>query len=49
MKVTVKRVFFDQNGLHRVGEVAEVEKFDAELMELVAENKKPEKKTKETK
>lgn len=48
MKVTVKRVFFDDNGLHNVGDVVEVEKFDDELMELVIE-KKPEKKAKETK
>jgi len=48
MKVTVKRVFFDDNGLHKVGEIAEVEQFDEELMELVVD-KKPEKKAKETK
>lgn len=48
MKVTVKRVFFDDKGLHRKGEVVEVEKFNADLMELIAE-KKPEKKAKETK
>lgn len=48
MKVTVKRVFFDNNGVHRAGDVVEVENFDAELMEEVVE-KKVEKKAKETK
>lgn len=48
MKVTVKRVFFDENGLHRVGDVVEVKNFDANLMTEVVE-KKPEKKTKESK
>lgn len=48
MKVTVKKVFFDDNGLHRKGETIEVENFNADLMELVPE-KKPEKKAKETK
>ena len=45
MKVKVKRVVFDNNGLHRKGEVCEVEVFDSELMELV-EEVKPEKKIK---
>lgn len=46
MKVTVKRVFYDNNGLHRKGEVVEVDTFDENLMELVKE-KKPEKKVKD--
>lgn len=48
MKAIVKRVFFDDNGLHRKGEVVEVEKIDEQLVELIIE-KKPEKKAKETK
>lgn len=48
MKVTVKRVFYDATGLHRVGDVVEVESFDENLMELV-EEKKTDKKAKETK
>lgn len=48
MKVTVKRVFFDDNGLHRKGEIIEVEKINEDLMEAIPE-KKPEKRTKETK
>lgn len=48
MKAIVKRVFFDDNGLHRKGEVVEVEKIDEQLVEPIIE-KKPEKKAKETK
>lgn len=40
MKVKVKRVFFDDNGLHKVGEVVEVSAFDADLMEHDAEEVK---------
>lgn len=39
MKVKVKRVFFDDNGLHKVGEVVEVSEFNSELMETVEEAK----------
>lgn len=45
MKVTVKRVFFDEKGLHKIGDVIEVEQFNADIMELI-EEKKTEKKTK---
>lgn len=49
MKVTVKRVFFDNTGLHRKGEIADVEKFDANLMEAIADEPKPKKKAVEKK
>lgn len=41
MKVIVKRPFFDNNGLHKVDEVVDVEVFDANLMEVIEEEKKP--------
>lgn len=41
MKVIVKRPFFDNNGLHRVDDVVDVEVFDANLMEVIEEEKKP--------
>lgn len=44
MKVIAKTVFFDNNGIHKKGDVVEVESFDASRMELV-EEKKVEKKT----
>ena len=40
MKVEVLRVFFDNNGLHKVGEIAEVENFDANLMKAIKEPEK---------
>lgn len=43
MKVEVKRVFFDDNGLHRVGEIVEVKKFDDNLMKAIEEPGKTEK------
>lgn len=48
MKVRIKRVFFDENGLHRVGDIAEVKNFDSALMEQIEEPAKdePKKKTK---
>lgn len=45
MKVTVKRVFFDDKGLHKIGDIIEVEQFNADIMELI-EEKKTEKKAK---
>lgn len=45
MKVIAKTVFFDTNGVHKKGDIVEVEKFDASRMELI-EEKKVEKKTK---
>lgn len=41
MKVKVKAVFFDDNGLHKPGEVVEVSTFDSATMELVQEDPKP--------
>ena len=41
MKVRVKVVFFDDNGLHKVGDIVEVKAFDDTRMELVEEAKKP--------
>lgn len=35
MTVKVIRVFYDSNGLHKVGEKAEVDFFDEKLMEKV--------------
>jgi len=40
MKVEVLRVFFDNNGLHKVGEIAEVENFDENLMKPIKEAEK---------
>jgi len=37
MKVEVLRVFFDNNGLHKVGEVIEVENLDENLMKPIKE------------
>lgn len=39
MKVEVLRVFFDNNGLHRVGDIVEVENFDKNLMKPIKEEK----------
>lgn len=44
MKVEAIKVFFDNNGLHRVGDIVEVENFDANLMKSI----KPEKVVKKT-
>lgn len=40
MKVIVKTVFFDNNGVHKVGEIVEVENFDERRMELVEKDEK---------
>ena len=39
MKVKVKAPFFDENGIHKKGEIAEVKNFRPEYMELVEEKK----------
>lgn len=39
MKVKVKSPFFDENGIHKKGEVCEVTNFRPEYMELVEEKK----------
>lgn len=51
MKAIVKAVFFNDTGLHIKGEIIEVDKIDANLMEPIVEETKPEKKPekKETK
>lgn len=38
MKVEVLRVFFDNNGLHKVGEIVEVDKLDEKLMKPIKED-----------
>lgn len=40
MKVEVLRAFFDNNGLHTVGEIVEVESFDENLMKPIKESEK---------
>lgn len=40
MKIEVKRVFYDNNGLHRVGEIIEVRHFDDNLMKAIKEPEK---------
>ena len=39
MKIKVKAPFFDEKGIHKVGEICEVSYFRPEYMELVEENK----------
>ena len=39
MKVKVKAPFFDENGIHKKGEVCDVTNFRPEYMELVEEKK----------
>lgn len=39
MKVKVKAPFFDENGIHKVGEICEVSRFNPERMEPVEEKK----------
>ena len=39
MKVKVKAPFFDEKGIHKRGEICEVNKFRPEYMELVEEKK----------
>lgn len=43
MKVRVKSPFFDENGLHKPGEEAEVNKFRPEYMEILENETKVEK------
>lgn len=40
MKVKVKAPFFDENGIHKKGDVCEVKNFRPEYMELLVEEKK---------
>lgn len=39
MKIKVKAPFFDEKGIHKVGEIVEVSNFRPEYMELVEEKK----------
>lgn len=39
MKVLVKAPFFDERGIHKKGDVVDVEKFRPEYMELIEEKK----------
>ena len=39
MKVKVKSPFFDENGIHKKGDICEVKNFRPEYMELVEEKK----------
>lgn len=39
MKIKVKAPFFDERGIHKKGEVVEVNKFRPEYMELIEEKK----------
>lgn len=39
MKIIVKAPFFDERGIHKKGEVVEVDKFRPEYMELIEEKK----------
>lgn len=38
MKIKVKAPFFDERGIHKKGEIVEVNKFRPEYMELLDEN-----------
>lgn len=39
MKIIVKAPFFDERGIHKKGEIVEVDKFRPEYMELIEEKK----------
>lgn len=43
MKVRVKAPFYDDNGIHKKGEVCDVAKFKPEYMELIENKEKVEK------
>lgn len=49
MKVEVLRAFFDNNGLHKIGEIVEVEKVDENLMKPIKDAEKVVKKTTKSK
>lgn len=40
MKVKAIKVFFDNNGLHKVGDIVEVESLDENLMKPIKESEK---------
>lgn len=39
LKIKVKAPFFDERGIHKVGEIVEVKNFRPEYMELIEEKK----------
>lgn len=39
MKIKVKAPFFDENGIHKRGDIVEVKSFRPEYMELIEEKK----------
>jgi len=43
MKVLVKAPFFDERGIHKKGDIVEVNKFRPEYMELIENKEKVEK------
>ena len=40
MKIRVKAPFFDERGIHKKGEICEVQRFNTLYMEPIAEEKK---------
>lgn len=40
MKIKVKAPFFDENGIHKRGDIVDVKTFRPEYMELIEEKKK---------
>lgn len=42
MKVRVKAPFFDDNGVHKKGDIVDVKSFNSTTMELLEEEKKAE-------
>lgn len=49
MKVEVIKVFFDNNGLHRVGDIVDVENLDLNLMKPLKTEEKTDKPVKKSK
>ncbi|MBQ0112519.1 MAG: hypothetical protein KBT03_05270 [Bacteroidales bacterium] len=49
MKVTIKKVFFDDKGLHRIGDIIDTDDFRPDLMDEFKEEKPKKKATKEEK
>lgn len=39
LKIKVKAPFFDERGIHKIGEIVEVKNFRPEYMELIEEKK----------
>lgn len=47
MKVEVIRPFFDDNGIHKVGEIIDVEQLDEKIMKPIVEKTEKPKKQKD--